>query len=1050
MTRDSSDQKRSSSKMESTLSNSSDGTNSIRRDGSKTPEKKSRMEPEPQQHSQQPPQVFSPLPQDSFSTEVEQHVAQVGEVTSEPSAASVTTAQTISLSHEVKHEVAIPRDFEGYVPLAQHVPQAKPAREYPFELDPFQKLAVYCIQRNESVLVSAHTSAGKTVVAEYAIATALQAKQRVIYTSPIKALSNQKYREMQERFTDVGLMTGDVTLNQDASCLVMTTEILRAMLYRGSEVMREVSWVIFDEIHYMRDKERGVVWEETIIMLPHTVRFVFLSATIPNSMQFARWICHIHRQPCHIVYTNYRPTPLQHYLFPTGADGIFLVVDEKSTFREENFRKALALFDDQSDRPKKRQDGSVDIKLMPVLGKDSNKKGGRQRRGNENGGGRDLYKIIKMITSKNYYPVIVFSFSKRECEQYALAMANMDFNTEDEKSLVKRVFASAIESLSEEDRELPQISSILPLLQRGIGIHHSGLLPILKEVIEIMFQEGLLKVLFATETFSIGLNMPAKTVVFTNSRKFDGQDHRWLSSGEYIQMSGRAGRRGLDTRGIVILMVQEQMPPEVAKNMLKGQPDALNSAFHLSYNMILNLMRVEGVAPEYMLEKSFFQFQSGESLPELETEREVLMERLEKVKIESEELVADYWEAGEELRKLQSDYNKVVHHPAYVVPFLQPGRLVRVFYKDLDFGWCSVVNVLTRPSRVKGGLTFYTIDVLARARIDDPAEFPVPDNKAEVILMPVTMDVIRGVSSVRISLPRDIRPPEQKRVVTRTLIAVFDKFSHGGLPLLDPVQDMKIKDEAFMKLLNKISLLKSRLGEHPLNQHAEKERLIGEYREKMRMAEESKQLVRRIRSANSVLQMDEMKCRKRVLRRLGYVNEADVIEIKGRVACEISTGDELLLTEMMFSGLFTELESDQLAALLSCFVFQEKGETPKLRDELEGPLQKTREIARRIHKVAMECKLQGLPTEEEYLNQLRPELMEVVWQWCRGAKFAKVCRMTDVFEGSIIRCMRRLEELLRQMAVAAKTIGNLEMESKFNGTIALIKRDIVFANSLYL
>lgn len=1013
-------------------------------EGSQTPEKKSRME--------QP--SATALPQDSFSTEVELHVAQVGEVTSE-AAAGQTTAQTISLSHEVKHEVAVPRDFEGYVPLAQHVPAAKPAREYPFELDPFQKLSIYCIQRNESVLVSAHTSAGKTVVAEYAIATALQAKQRVIYTSPIKALSNQKYREMQERFTDVGLMTGDVTLNEDASCLVMTTEILRSMLYRGSEVMREVSWVVFDEIHYMRDKERGVVWEETIILLPHTVRFVFLSATIPNSLQFARWICHLHRQPCHIVYTNYRPTPLQHYLFPTGADGIFLVVDEKSTFREENFRKALALFDEQPDKPRKRPDGSVDIKLMPVLGKDSNnnnnknKKGGRG--GRDNDGGRDLHKIIKMIASKNYYPVIVFSFSKRECEQYALALASMDFNTPEERGLVDRVFASAVESLSEEDRDLPQISSILPLLQRGIGIHHSGLLPILKEVIEIMFQEGLLKVLFATETFSIGLNMPAKTVVFTNSRKFDGQEHRSLSSGEYIQMSGRAGRRGLDSRGIVILMVQDQMPPAVAKNMLKGQPDALNSAFHLSYNMILNLMRVEGVAPEYMLEKSFFQFQSGESLPDLEEEREGLMKRLEGIKIENEEIVADYCEAAEELRRLQADYNKVVHHPAYVVPFLQPGRLVHVVHGELDFEWCAVVNVITRPSRTKGGPTFYTIDVLARARIDDPAAFPVPDARADVLLMPVTMDVVCGVSSVRINLPRDIRPPEQKRVVTRTLGAVYDKFrSGGGLPLLDPVQDMKIRDEMFMKLMSKMDLLRKRLQEHPLNGHPEKESRICEYSEKMRLAEASRALVKRIRSANSILQMDEMKCRKRVLRRLGYVNEGDVIEMKGRVACEISTGDELLLTEMMFSGLFTELASDQLAALLSCFVFQEKGEAPKPRDELDAPLQRTREMARRVYAVAAECKLPGLPSEEEYVGQLRPELMEVVYQWCRGAKFARICRMTDVFEGSIIRCMRRLEELLRQMAVAAKTIGNVELETKFSDTIVLMKRDIVFANSLYL
>ncbi|KAJ1949377.1 ATP-dependent RNA helicase mtr4, partial [Dispira parvispora] len=376
--------------------------------------------------------------------------------------------------------------------------------------------------------------AGKTVVAEYAIAQSLRDHQRVIYTSPIKALSNQKYRELLADFKDVGLMTGDVTINPSASCLVMTTEILRSMLYRGSEIMREVAWVIFDEIHYMRDKERGVVWEETLIMLPHNVHFVFLSATIPNAMQFAEWICDIHQQPCHVVYTDFRPTPLQHYLFPEGSDGIHLVVDENSRFREDNFQRAIASLSNQSASQNQAARGG-------------NRKGGNKQQGAT----ADIYKIVKMLMVKNYNPVIVFSFSKRECEALALKMSKLDVNTDEERDLIQRIFSNAISSLSEDDQKLPQIEHILPLLKHGIGIHHSGLLPILKEVIEILFQEGLLKVLFATETFSIGLNMPAKTVVFTSVRKFDGKDFRWVSGGEYIQMSGRAGRRGLDDRGIV-------------------------------------------------------------------------------------------------------------------------------------------------------------------------------------------------------------------------------------------------------------------------------------------------------------------------------------------------------------------------------------------------------------------------------------------------------------------------------------------------------------------
>lgn len=226
---------------------------------------------------------------------------------------------------------------------------------------------------------------------------------------------------------------------------------------------------------------------------------------------------------------------------------------------------------------------------------------------------------------KNFNPVIVFAFSKRECEGLALNMSKLEFNSAEEQDLITNIFTNAIENLSPDDRRLPQISNILPLLKRGIGIHHGGLLPILKEVIEILFQEGLIKVLFATETFSIGLNMPAKTVVFTNVRKFDGQEFRNLSSGEYIQMSGRAGRRGLDDRGVVIMMCDEKLEPAAAKNMIKGEADRLDSAFHLGYNMVLNLMKVEGISPEFMLERCFFQFQSQANVPTLEEGESIVL-----------------------------------------------------------------------------------------------------------------------------------------------------------------------------------------------------------------------------------------------------------------------------------------------------------------------------------------------------------------------------------------------------------------------------------------
>lgn len=974
--------------------------------------------------------------------------------------------------HEVRHEVALPVEMtEPYVPLTEWTPPREPARVYPFQLDPFQELATRCIDRGESVLVSAHTSAGKTVCAEYAIASSLRDKQRVIYTSPIKALSNQKYRELQETFGDVGLMTGDVTINQNASCLVMTTEILRSMLYRGSEVMREVSWVVFDEIHYMRDKERGVVWEETIILLPDTVHYVFLSATIPNALQFARWIAHIHHQPCHVVYTNFRPTPLQHYLFPTGGEGIHLVVDEKGVFREDNFQRALNVLSN-GEKDKGGKGGATQ-------GRGSRVGGSAGKSGPGAGAGKsdssDLYRLIRMIMSRNLHPVIVFSFSKRECESNALKMSRLDFNSAEEKRLVRSVFTNAMESLTAEDRDLPQIESILPLLERGIGIHHSGLLPILKEVIEILFQEGLIRVLFATETFSIGLNMPAKTVVFTSVRKFDGKDFRWVSSGEYIQMSGRAGRRGLDDRGIVIMMLDDRMEPAVCKDMIKGQADKLNSAFHLSYNMLLNLMRVDGLSPDFILERSFFQFQNGDSLPELEAQLAAIETTHQTHQTTPPagctaadcESAASYWEIRTQLAETSRDFRRVIHHPTHATPFLQPGRLVNVNAPDDtaigNVGWCVILNVhkKTRPgaSPLEPAST-YVLDVLGRTKDDGKSHgHGHGHGRSRPQVLSVELSMLDGLSSVRLHLPKDVRPADAQAVILRSIDEVERRFPNC-VPRLDPISDMGICDPSFKELITRIETLEQCLLRHPLHSSAKLAPLLQYHQQLHALVEEKTQLTTRIANARSILQMDELNNRKRLLRRLGYTRpeDTDVIDVKGRVACEISTGDELLLTELIFSAAFTELDIDQINALLSCFVFQERtggrdgddGNNVRIKEELAGPWRIIQEAARRIYRVAQESSLTGSMTETEYLAQLRPELMDVVHAWSRGARFAKICRMTEVFEGSIIRALRRLDELLRQMAQAARSIGNGDLEAKFNEGMTRIRRDIVFANSLYL
>ncbi|KAG0375791.1 ATP-dependent RNA helicase mtr4 [Mortierella sp. AD032] len=1004
----------------------------------------------------------APIITDDFEQDLQREVAYA------PGLMAATEGENVILSHQVRHQVALPPNW-NYTPISQHIPNDPPAKTYPFTLDPFQRLATYSIERGESVLVSAHTSAGKTVVAEFAIATSLKNKQRVIYTSPIKALSNQKYRELSEEFKDVGLMTGDVTINPSASCLVMTTEILRGMLYRGSEVMREVAWVVFDEIHYMRDSERGVVWEETIILLPPQCHYVFLSATIPNAMEFAEWVCKNKEQPCHVVYTDFRPTPLQHYLFPSGGEGIHLVVDEKGQFREDNFNQALAAIVEKPKNNKNSKGGP---------NKQNNKGKGADKQDNSTDGPSDIYKIVKMIQVKNLYPVIVFSFSKRECEALALQMANLGFNSDKEGKLVLQVFNNAISSLSECDRTLPQIKYLLPLLQRGIGIHHAGLLPILKEVIEILFQEGLVKVLFATETFSIGLNMPAKTVIFTGVQKFDGEKTRWVSGGEYIQMSGRAGRRGLDDRGVVIMMLDQKMEPAVAQGMVLGTADPLNSAYYLSYYMILNLMRIEGFSPEYMLEKCFYQFQIAGNIPKVKQE----LEKWEKAEAKivftppEKKLLERYHELRAQLATCAKEIRSIVFNPVYSLQYLQRGRIVNIAFDKQSVGW----GVLTgcqkarpAPGKKASGdksVATFILDVLLPFPRDTKFEYgsgglvvgiegPVAQKsktsmeQLEFTAVKVSLDAVRYIGAPLISLPMDIRQSSGSRVNAFKALLELQRRCPDGIPILDPVEDMGIRTPALQRVVRQVETLEELLYKHPMaDLRANDNRAKYEhFLEKSEAQAKIRLLKAKLHKSIAVTQMTELKARKRVLRRLAFTTATDVAVVKGRVACEINTTDGLLLTELIFNGAFRELTAEQVVAMMSCFCFQEKLDAAptKLKEVLSTPFKLLQETARSIATVEVECRIPDVDVDV-YVQKFKPDMMDVAFAWANGASFEELITMTDAFEGSIIRMFRLLEEMLRQMAAACKTLGNDELEKKFLDGIKSIKRGVVFAASLYL
>jgi len=830
-------------------------------------------------------------------------------------------------------------------------------------------------------------------------------------------------------------MTGDITINPQATALVMTTEILRSMLYRGSELMREVAWVIYDEVHYMRDAERGVVWEESIILLPHSVRFVFLSATIPNAAQFAEWIASIHHQPCHVVYTNYRPVPLQHYIFPQGGEGLHLVVDERGKFRESNFQRAVATL----------QSGTnVEAAAAEAILNSGARKVGRQKGGGGKKGGvfGDLKRIVKLIMDRNLNPVIVFSFSKRDCEKFALALNQDDFTDDVEKDLITQVYLNAIDSLGEDDRKLPQVEALLPLLKRGIGIHHGGLLPILKEIVEILFAEGLVKTLFATETFSIGINMPAKTgtsyttplilvffsniyshslilpVVFTNTRKWDGKDFRWVTSGEYIQMSGRAGRRGKDDRGIVIQMLDEKMEPAVCKDILYGSPDPLNSSYRISYNMLLNLMRVEDVDPEYLLRASFHQFQREQDAPALIEQADSLQSEAENLHLgtaEEAELASEYYQMDRQLLLTRRRIAKIIREPEYILKFLTTGRLLYISVDGEIYGWGVLFSCKKKTGTGSGGdagrlasLTGgpeYTLDVLVRCvdRHFDSLDRKGKNEDAENVhrlwkgsnrecrpvrksddqklttmrLYTLGLESIERISAIKIFIPQDVTTPEARQKIALSLAEV-KKRVEDTIPLLDPVDDLGIRTDEFMTLLKRAEALNERMSSHKIMTDFEEQdrlELIRQHEKKHELLQKAKLLRDEARNCQSMAMKDDLKKMKRVLKKLGHVDANGVIQTKGRTACEINTADELVVVELIFTGVFNDLSVEQCISLLSCMTYDERNKdeddpTKGMRSYLTNPFFKLQEVARTVARVEHACGVDV--NEDEFVEKFNP------------------------------------------------------------------------------
>lgn len=480
---------------------------------------------------------------------------------------------------------------------------------YSFELSNFQKHAIKNIRDGKHVLITAHTGSGKTLPAEYAIDHFHKKGKKVIYTAPIKALSNQKFYEFTKQFPHIsfGLLTGDIKTNPEADVLIMTTEILRNTLFQKKlveeqqniplnfdmDIDNELACVVFDEIHYINDADRGKIWEETIMMLPKHVQMLMLSATLDKQENFAKWIADINKTEVVITSTNVRVVPLKHYSFVTCPNSTLKNNKDKSLVDKFNkiINKPIVLRSNNiefSDNTYHSANSLINyLKTNKIFVKKS----------------FVLNEIVNYLKKNNMLPAICFIFSRKGVEQSANEIDSSLFDKDDTTpSIIYNECQSILMKLPnyKEYINLPEYKNLIKILKKGIAIHHSGIMPIFREMVEILFSKGYIKLLFATETFAVGINMPTKTVIFTSLNKFDGSYNRDLMSHEYTQMAGRAGRRGLDTVGHVIHLNNIFNMPTITdyKFMLSGKPQTLVSKFKIHYNLILNLINSKNNSQE--------------------------------------------------------------------------------------------------------------------------------------------------------------------------------------------------------------------------------------------------------------------------------------------------------------------------------------------------------------------------------------------------------------------------------------------------------------------
>ena len=855
-----------------------------------------------------------------------------------------------------------------------------PAGIFPFPLDEFQHQAIDALNQGHSVVVSAPTGSGKTLIGEYAIHRALAHGQKVFYTTPLKALSNQKLRDFREQFGEdnVGLMTGDLSVNREASIVVMTTEIFRNMLYAESDEdddpLADVEAVVLDECHYMNDSQRGTVWEESIIHCPPPIQLVALSATVANAGQLTDWIEAVHG-PTTLVVSDYRPVPLQ-FSF-CSAKGLHPLLNDAGTGLHPNCKVWRA--------PK------------------GHKRKGRSARPPQPEPPPISF-VVAQMAEREMLPAIYFIFSRRGCDKAVRDLGIQCLVSKDEQARI----AARLKRYSVENPEAVRDGIHADALLRGIAAHHAGVLPAWKELIEELFQEGLVKVVFATETLAAGINMPARSTVIAALSKRTERGHRPLMGSEFLQMAGRAGRRGLDSRGYVVTVQSRFEGVREAGQLATSPADPLVSQFTPSYGMVLNLLQRHDLdKARELVERSFGHYLAGLDL----VDEEDLLAQLRLQLGQLEGVAGDIpWEDFEEYEKLRGR----LREERRLLRILQQQAeetLANELTMALQFASLGTLVSLKSP-QLRGRVT----PAVVVDKVDGPGQFPLllcltDDNVWVLLPCQSVVSIHAELSCLQVD---DIKIPDLQRGGE---LRHGDQAS-GGLALavahMARRHDMTTPqyDLAGEVLTQAHSVrdLEQQLEEHPAHRWGDRKQLK-KHRRRMEELEQEIQERQRALHHRSNRHWETFLALLEILQQFGCMDGLDPTEI-GRTVAALRGDNELWLGLALMSGHLDDLAPPDLAAVFEAIstevnrpdLWSGFPPPPAAEEALQDLAGLRRELLR-----AQERRGVVIPAWWE------PELMGLVEAWAQGTAWTDLIANTSLDEGDVVRIMRRTVDLLAQV-----------------------------------